>query len=59
MNRILVLLILFLILGVGTFFYFSTKPEDMDEMSVLREERSFAVDTDEVYKIFIADRHGN
>ncbi|MCB0557731.1 MAG: DUF4340 domain-containing protein [Lewinellaceae bacterium] len=57
MNRTLVLLIAFLLLGGGVFWYLS---QGKDEKTTLAgADRDFAVkDIGQVYKIFIADRRG-
>ncbi|MCB9291125.1 MAG: hypothetical protein H6560_27720 [Lewinellaceae bacterium] len=57
MNRTLILLIAFLLLGGGVFWYFS-QGED-EKTTLLSADRTFAVeDINQVYKIFIADRRG-
>ncbi|MEM9920387.1 MAG: hypothetical protein AAF990_19980, partial [Bacteroidota bacterium] len=58
MNKTLILLLLFVVLGGGTAWFLMQKPDA--KMTVLQEERAFHIDNpDEVYKIFLADRRGN
>ncbi len=57
MNRTSILLILVLLLGAATFLYFQRGD---DKTTLAGADRRFAVkNTDDVYKIFIADRQGN
>lgn len=57
MNRTILFLIFFAILGGGTLWYFSQQEED--KTSLIGADRDFRVEnTGEVYKIFIADRRG-
>ncbi|MFN7115333.1 MAG: DUF4340 domain-containing protein [Saprospiraceae bacterium] len=58
MKKTLILLIAFALLGSFTTWYVLSKPDD--KTTLLAEERRFKVEnTDEIYKIFIADRRGN
>ncbi|MCB0547627.1 MAG: DUF4340 domain-containing protein [Phaeodactylibacter sp.] len=57
MNRTLVLLIAFLVLGGGVFWYF-TQGED-EKTTLAGADRDFAVkNIEQIHKIFIADRRG-
>jgi len=57
MNRTTILLILVLLLGAATFLYFQRGD---DKTTLAGADRRFAVkNTDDIYKIFIADRQGN
>lgn len=57
MNRTFLLLILVLALGAATFIYFQRGD---DKTTLAGADRRFAVkNTDDIYKIFIADRQGN
>ena len=58
MNRTLILLIVFLILGGGTAWYLLNKEDDKTTLAGL--DRDFAVENaDDIQKIFLADRHGS
>ncbi|MCB0633257.1 MAG: DUF4340 domain-containing protein [Saprospiraceae bacterium] len=56
MNRTIILLIVFLVLAgfTGWYFYGGTP----DKTSLLKAERTFKVDPEDIGKIFIADREG-
>ena len=58
MKRIIILLILFALLGGATAWYLNKDTDQSESMAQLKAERDFAVNPDEVYKIFIADRKG-
>lgn len=57
MNRTYILLIIFLLLGGVTAWYFLQGTPN--KSTLLLEERTFKVDPEEVGKIFLADRFGN
>lgn len=56
MKRTIILLIIFLILaGFAGWYFYAGAP---DKTSLLKEERTFKVDPEEIGKIFIVDREG-
>lgn len=57
MNRTLILLIAVVVLGLGAFFALREQPQG-PASSMVGADRDFAVDTNTVYKIFLADRNG-
>ena len=58
MNRTLILLIAVVILGAGA--YFLLREEQQGPVSsMVGADREFSVPREEVYKVFLADRHGN
>lgn len=57
MNRTIILAVVFLLLGGITIWYLSSKPEDRS--TVAGWDREFAVEADQVYKVFLLDRNGN
>lgn len=51
-------MILFIVLGSGAAWYFATKP-GQKKSTYLTENMEFAVDPEQVYKVFMADRDGS
>lgn len=58
MKRTITLLVIFLVLAGSTAWYFSNKKES-GKTTYKPAEMDFAVEPDQVYKIFINDREGN
>ena len=55
MNRIIIYLIILIALGAGTFYVL----HDDAQATLDPEETDFAVKTEDIYKIFMADKHNN
>lgn len=58
MNRTLLLLIAVVVLGIGAYFLLSEEQQG-PVSSMVGADREFSVPREEVYKVFLADRHGN
>lgn len=58
MNRTLVLLIVFVLLGGGALIFYMNSGSGKSGVSTLGEDREFAVAEEEIHKIFIAQRTG-
>lgn len=59
MKKTLLLLLVFVVLAGGTAWYFTTNKNDGKSTYAKPEHMDFAVDPDQVYKVFINDREGN